>query len=486
MKHFIIPMMLMAAAALASCEKQNTLNEPEAQNATYTYTISAKAPDMMETDGAGNAQAPISKTDYNASGVFSWSAGDQISVLFHKGDDNKFFTFTTTGSGATADFTGTVDDGYTIGASDGDSMDRKIWALFPASDNHTYTEGSNPTFYVQPSVDFTTSHFSANIPMYDLVADENATLSFKNLASTYKFIVNGIKDGVEKVTFRVHNQTTHALSGSWPIHTNMFLDYDWASPGSANSTLTYVSIVTSNQAVFYVSSRYYGSFQPVITVSNYATGVAIKTFTAPNANEPHYKDRIQPITLDVSEANGGNYYTPAITIDGNLSDWDGIAVLPSTQSSRIREWKFKSDAYNVYFYFSLRKNRCGTGKHLVMGFNTDNNDATGDIYDSNKIYGNEVIVSTDPFTNAVGSELIPINGIDGSSTVKISGGSTTSGLVCVYDYDTGESLASDSSSTYVELSIPRSALNLPAAGNTITIGCAFDYYVTGTQSIILE
>lgn len=177
-------------------------------------------------------------------------------------------------------------------------------------------------------------------------------------------------------------------------------------------------------------------------------------------------------------------YVPAITIDGNLSDWAAIPVLPSSQTSRIREWKFKSDAFYVYFYFSLRKNRCGTGKHLVMGFNTDNNTATGSNYDTNKILGNEVTVSVDPFTNAVGSNLIPVN--DHTGTVSISGGTTTNDIVYVYNYDAGEDLADDSSSTYVELSIPRDKLNLPAAGSAITIGCAFDYYVTGTQSITLE
>lgn len=364
MKHFIIPMMLMAVAALASCEKQNTLNEPEAQKGTYTYTLSATAPDMMETDGAGNAQAPISKTDYNASGVFSWSVGDQISVLFHKDDDNKFFTFTTSGSGATADFTGTVDDGYTIGASDGDAMDKKIWALFPASANHSYTAGSFPKFYVQPSVDFSATHFSANIPMYALNAAEGA-LSFTNIASTYKFIVTGIKAGVSKVQFRIHNQETYGLSGLWDIINHgsteiKELEYEYASPGSANSTLTYINNVTSNQAVFYVSCRYWGHFQPVVTVTNCATGVDIKTFTASTYKSPNYMDHVWPITLDVSEANGGDYFAPAISIDGDMSDWDPSNNANLTDgtnykavvsgSSKWKEFRVAYDSRYVYFY----------------------------------------------------------------------------------------------------------------------------------------
>ena len=479
--------MLMAAAALASCEKQNSFVEQKAQEESYIYTISAVAPDMKDDNAV--AQAPT-RTDYDASGNFSWSAGDAISVLFHNGATNKFFTLTTTGSGATASFSGEIEAGYTIGASDGDELDKKIWALFPASASHTYTAGSYPSFYVQPSVDFTATHFSANIPMYDLVASEGTALSFKNLASTYKFVVNNIKDGVDKVTFRIHNLTTFGLSGSYSIaedggHT--IVNYGYASPGSAKSTLTYVSNVSKNKAVFYVSCHgTYGEFKPSITVTNTATGIDIKTFTATVADKMNDLTKVQPITLNVSEASGGIYYTPAIIIDGNLSDWSAISALPSNNTGRIREWKFKSDAYNVYFYFKLRKNRTGSNP-LAIGFNTDNDTETGLIYDSNKIYGNEALVEAVPFTNVgSGSELIPVVGYDASSSIKIYGGSTTNGSVYVKNYDAGESLGSDSSSTYIELSIPRSQLNLPAAGSTITIGCAFDYYVTGTQSITLE
>ena len=469
MKRFYIPFLLVAAAAVAACNVKVDIEEPA--DGSYIYTLNASAPDV-ET-----------KTDYDSEGTFSWSAGDAISVLFHNGETNKFFTLTTTGSGANATFSGTIDSGYTVGASDGTSEDLKIWALFPASDNHEYTPGSNPNFYVQPSVDFTTSHFSANIPMYALNAAEGA-MSFLNLASTYKFIVKNIKAGVDKVTFRIHNQTTYGLSGSWPIHADLYLKYDYASPGSAKSTLTYTSAVTSNQAVFYVSCRYWGNFQPIITVTNANTGIDIKTFTATKVLQPTYKNKIQPVNLDVSEANGGNYFTPAITVDGNLSDWASIAALPSSQTSRIREWKFEQDEYNLYFYFSLRKNRVG-GKPLVIGFNTDNDTTTGSNYDGSKILGNEVTVTAYPFTGDNTSP-VAVQGYDSSSSISINGGSTYNGLVYVWDYDDGSSISSDSSNIYIELSIPRDKLNLPASGNSITVGCAFDYYVTGTQSLTLE
>lgn len=435
-------MMLMAAAALASCEKQNTLNEPEAQKGTYTYTLSATAPDMIETDGAGNAQAPISKTDYNASGVFSWSAGDQISVLFHKDDDNKFFTFTTSGSGATADFTGTVDDGYTIGASDGDAMDKKIWALFPASANHSYTAGNNPTFYVQPSVDFTATHFSANIPMYDLLTEEG-TLSFKNLACTYKFIVSGIKNGVSKVDFSITNGPGYRdLSGSSEIgieSTKYFVKYGWTGSG-----LNYTGSVTDNQAVFYVSCRYWGEFQPTITVTNHATGVAIKTFTATAAKQPNYLNHIWPITLDVS---GGDYFEPVISINGNMSDWDPAtnALLTVsnyasvTGNSKFKELKVAYDERNFYIY--VKRNRVysiwGSNQGYYYFFlDTDNDSSNGVAKDgANYDYGFFLY----PFAGTKGdNEASAIPGFNPSPSTNLATGFTLGGGIsttCAGAYD---------------------------------------------------
>lgn len=465
----------MAAAALASCEKQNSFVEQKAQEESYVYTISAVAPDMV--DESAPAQAPT-RTDYAADGTFSWSAGDAISVLFHNGDVNKFFTLTTTESGATAKFSGSIEAGYEIGASDGTGSDKKIWALFPASENHTYTAGSNPTFYVQPSVDFTATHFSANIPMYDLVASEGTALSFKNMACTFKFTVTGIKAGVDKVSFTIYNQTTYGLSGTWDLALNgenYYVNYGWAESGSAKSTLTYVSDVTSNQAVFYVSCHpIYYNLKPVITVSNYATGVPIKTFTATKSGELNSLTQVKPITLDVSEANGGVYYTPAITIDGDLSDWDGIATYASAATSRIIDWKFKSDSYYVFFYFKLNKSRVDSGRYLYLCFDTDNDDSTGS--KRGGCAGIEKFVYCYPYTNASGASTLEyVEGFDANSYIN---GSKT-GTVYSWGYV-------DSSYAYVELRVPRASLGIPDAGETISVNCSYNDYVAGAQSITLE
>lgn len=463
MKRNFFIIMMMAAAVISSCTKQAfEENQPnvDSETTTYTYTVSANT---TET-----------KTDYDSEGKFEWSAGDAISVLFNNGTDNKFFTLKLTeGAGTkTATFSGQIEAGYTIGASDATAEDSKIWALFPASENHVYTGGSNPTFYVQPFVDFSETHFSANIPMYALNSEEGA-FSFTNLASTYKFIVNGIKDGVDKVQFKIHNQTTYALSGSWPIHADKYINYDHASPATPNSTLTYVSDVTNNQAVFYVSCRFWGAFQPVITVTNCETDIEIKTFTATAAKTPNYLDHVWPITLDVSD---GNYFTPAVTIDGDFSDWADVAEWESTRTSgsansRINNWKMQADECNIYVYLDLVTAKIKNSSYFYLGFDTDSDLSTGK--SDGGLSGFEKYVVVYPAVD--GSDPVAmIQGADPRSTVNGS-----------WDGTLMTWCSKGESNTFVEVCIPRSKVGLTDPAS-MKVSVAFNWYETIQQVLILE
>lgn len=284
MKQIHLSWLLMAAAVITACEKERVITESPAEKTSYVYSV--KATISSET-----------RTDYGTDGTFSWTAGDQISVLFNDGETNKFFTLTAEAGGETATFTGTIEAGYEIGASDGTNEDAKIWALYPASENHTYEEGANPTFYVQPEVDFTETGFSANIPMYDQLTAEGA-FSFKNLASTYKFTVKDLDSSIHKVKFQIYNQATRALSGSWPINAGeIYLNYEYATPGSENSTLTYFNSVINGEAVFYVSCRYWGEFQPAITIYDAEQDIVLNEFTANAEKKPTSFTKIQQISL---------------------------------------------------------------------------------------------------------------------------------------------------------------------------------------------
>ncbi len=176
-----------------------------------------------------------------------------------------------------------------------------------------------------------------------------------------------------------------------------------------------------------------------------------------------------------------------IVIDGDIEDWADIAQFESSANSRIRYWKFAEDATNVYFYLAMRKNRADSGRKLVVGFNTDNDAATGSLTDNNTMKGCEAIArNLIPFTNASGASTLEYtNGILADAEVVATDGTTVTGVVNMAVYDDGSDISSSSSNIHLEISIPKANLVL-TAGSTISVGCSYDYYFAGYQSITLK
>lgn len=172
----------------------------------------------------------------------------------------------------------------------------------------------------------------------------------------------------------------------------------------------------------------------------------------------------------------------AATIDGDLSEWASVTAIPSSATSRIREWKFLQDASNVYFYFAMRKNRCESSKKLVIGFNIDGDDTTGSLTDNNNMKGCEAIArGLVPFTD---SNTAAATG-NGIGEVVSTSGDTFNDVVICYAVPGTEDASSDSSNAYVELSIPKSKLGL-TAGATIQVGASYDYYFAGYTEVTLQ
>ena len=217
---------------------------------------------------------PATRTSYEGDKSFSWTAGDKISVIFNNGSSDKFFTLTAQGTGPTSVFKGSVTNGYILGAADGNQ-----WALYPA-DEHTY-EGGVISFCQRPDVDFTTSGFSANIPMAAL--GEGGSFVFKPMCSVVKFTFTGL--AVSKVNFTVTATNTHALSGLFPCVNGGFL-LSWyakyAKEGSPDRTISFTENVSDGKAVFYVPIPGWdgAGFIPVITLTDAATGTVLYNRTA--------------------------------------------------------------------------------------------------------------------------------------------------------------------------------------------------------------
>ena len=95
-----IALYALAALAIAGCAKE--VEAPVELN-LRTRTVTIRAGFDSET-----------KTAYDASGKFSWVAGDKIVVLVTNGETTKQVTFITEKSGDYVDFSGQVEEGYEL------------------------------------------------------------------------------------------------------------------------------------------------------------------------------------------------------------------------------------------------------------------------------------------------------------------------------------------------------------------------------------
>ena len=344
MKHIYSSILLMAAAVITACQKQSepVIEAPVNESETYVFSLKATSPDI-DTNGT--------RTDYSSSGTFSWSAGDQISVIFNNGTENKYFTLTTSDSGPSADFSGSIDAGYTIGEL---SSGTKI-ALYPASDHKYVVADSKPIKFNMPAViDFTTSHYSANMPLY-AEGDADNNFAFQNLACGFKFKFTEVSASKAKLV--VQSQNTYQLSGDIPIHSGPYLDNAYADVGSQNGSLTLIANVENGTVTFYVPFRYYAPFFPIITLSDAETDEVLYTNTAKKAGQINSLGSVKPFAISVT---GFVYSFPSqYGIDWNSETISGEGDSGSSNSG-IKVIKAKADESYLYIYFVVDKNKLTT------------------------------------------------------------------------------------------------------------------------------
>ena len=331
MKHFGLFTLLMVAAAVTACNEKVNIDEP-VQEGSYTFSLTASSVDAD------------TKTTYTDAGAFSWSAGDKISVLFNNGSTEKFFTLTNdTGAGSTATFKGDIDAGYSIGSIGGVK-----WALYPASDNHTF-DGTKPTFYIPSETDFTVSGFSANIPMMALGNDENV-FAFKLMGPTYKFTFTGISSSIDNVKFVMENTSGPGLSGNIAVSTDSYIGnygYYLNFSSSNTKTVSYTRAVNSDgTAEFYVPCRYYGSYTPKITLydaDDLSTPLITKTATTAQTLTG---TKVKRITIPVS---GGVWsYTSKYSIN-----WGTVTVAGAGNKEGITSVKATAVGDYIYLYMEV-------------------------------------------------------------------------------------------------------------------------------------
>lgn len=354
-KHFLI-IASLCLVALACAKESSETEQPNEETGGQYYRFSLTA----------SADPEFTKTSYAGDKFFSWTPGDQISVLFHNGEDNKFFTLGTTDSGVSATFSGSIETGYELGSSNNEKI-----ALFPAGDHSydrtraKYDEVSYPKrgvfFNIPFLTDFTKSHISANLPMAALGDGEN-NFAFKHIAGTYKIVFTGIDPSVRKVKLHVKNQTPRALSGDFRLEDGGSHNYVWwwtsASEGSMEQTVSYIVNVESGSATFHIpySHNDADGFQPILTLTNADNGYTLKSVRAKDpfsaGLKPSYNHMVR-IEIPASGTGTAPGWKSNHGINWDMVETQAAGRVGSPYDG-INLMKVTADASNLYVFLDIK------------------------------------------------------------------------------------------------------------------------------------
>lgn len=493
MKKLITIISLIAGmVAIGSCSKAvNEVSEPQVKieipDGMYEFTLNAVWSKIEESGDT--------KTTYAGDQTFAWSAGDQISVLFHKDSDNQFFTLTnTTGAGASATFSGAVTEGYTLGASDTGTK----WALYPASAAHSYGGSDAVSFNELADNDYTApgAHFSVNIPMY-AQGDGSNNFVFKHLTGCYKVSFKNIPAAVTKVKLTAENiGNGYYLSGNSPIRLSGSDYYLNCYEGSGSKVVSYTQNVSAGEVSFYIPYRAWDKLTPKFILQNMTEG-ASKYFTILQLSAVKAITQAASLTnmvtlapYDISAYGEGSPFISQLGID-----WGGVDMYPADDSKaafpgdgeRIVDWKATSDASNIYFFYkitaSVPQTRGVWESYINTGYDLDNDDTTGGDNGYGLGGGLEAYSIIFPFTNTAGDPVTFRSGARSDNKTKVyEAGAftqTSSSVVATYG-----SLVGDYA--YVEVCVPRDKIGSPASSSTIRLRMSFGYTASDAQTITLQ
>lgn len=319
-KLYMISAVAFLALAAVSCRMQEEW-APEADVVYKTVTIEA-------------LQGADAKTAYEGDKTFSWTAGDQISVYCtdsSKPSNDGFYTFSTTETGASAKFTGSIPVTAEVGEV----------ALFPASTGHKYQD-SKYKFHVDADKSLL-EHDSADIPMYGTNNGEGG-FAFTHLAGAMKFTVNNVPEGVSQVKV-IFTANTSKMSGDFEVTGSG--PYTWATAGAASSaekTLSRECTVASHAFTVYLpytTGTVWGN--NTLVVKDFTGGVegsTLYTNDALGAIPVTRKKvtRLAPFSCDYRSAFG--------------VDWSGVTESVNTNNTypAIKSMKATMDADYLYLY----------------------------------------------------------------------------------------------------------------------------------------
>ena len=280
---------MLSAAMAVSCAVEPIPDLTETSGQGQTLTIQAVLDDSSD--------AAETKTVRNDDGSVSWQTGDRISLFFGSGS-NGGSAFTTTDSGKTASFTGTI-EAFTAGGEDFDGGMVYFWGLYPydaaATCNNTSVTTNIPS--TQRGVAGT---FSSGQHM-TLARSENLLMSFKSVCSGLRFSLQ--TEGVESAVFHpigneaVVGDITVSMTDGLPVVTSM------------RNTSSEITLIPDGGA-FEVGKDYYFEFAPFTATRGFDVTL--------------YKGNQQAtFTFSTSRTFARNKYTWKTNLDEGL-EWSTI------------------------------------------------------------------------------------------------------------------------------------------------------------------
>ncbi|MBR5035442.1 MAG: hypothetical protein IKX71_09060 [Bacteroidales bacterium] len=322
MKKYSFILAAIFACMIVSCTKeQPALQDDNANPAMKTVTISATIDENL------------TKTSYANGTTFSWTAGDQISVLC---SDGNFYTFTADQTAAESTFTGSIPSGEHLGD----------YAFFPADEGHLY---SGLKFNIPEFKDLT-SHPSADMPM---VGDkgEGDSYSFMHCSGASLFTLDNIPNNIKAVKVSIVNRSLK-LSGLFGVFKSGTNSDEWrwnAATGDTDSEKTFARKVTvvDGKAEVYLPYAWGSQLwdKSYITVTGYDASnqeYALVTDKQMKAisNYAFERAHVKPLTPLILN-NLNNIWSSSGVVTCTLDEWQ-------TSTVALSELKVVADDYYLY------------------------------------------------------------------------------------------------------------------------------------------
>ena len=340
MKKFAYVIAALAAAFAVSCTKETPLETPNtdapAEVGMKEVTITASVEDVDT-----KTSYIVEEVDGKKVGKFSWTEGDQISVMDKQ---YKFHTLTATASGTSVTFSGMVPEGTEL----------RQEAFFPA-DIATKREGSTYYFSIPEYKDLSKTG-SADLPMGSYSGTEE--YKFKHMSGAAYLTFSNFPDEIVAANISIVNKSLK-ISGVYKASLDEGLWYYgvYAAENESEKTFTRKVPVKDNKAELYLPYSYKGDMyaESNINIIGYdASGneyEILKDKKMRGNGTPFERGQVIPyktLELPTPEVNWEKVNWDSESVQtATLEDWF-VADPTGSKYCQLTELKTIADGFYVY------------------------------------------------------------------------------------------------------------------------------------------